>query len=55
MKVKVIESFGGVSEESINEFIIGKNVIDIKFSVTVEPSGSIQHTTRFTALILYEE
>ena len=55
MKVKVFdESHEKDLENSINEFIEGKNIIDIKFNVSTSVSGEEQIYC-FSALILYKE
>lgn len=55
MKVKVFdETHEKDLENSINEFIIDKDVIDIKYSVSVAVSGEEQIYC-FTALIMYKE
>jgi len=41
-------------ENSINEFIIDKDVVDIKYSVSIAVSGEEQIYC-FTALIMYKE
>ena len=54
MKVKVFdESHEKDLEESINEFIIDKNVIDIKYNVSIAVSGEEQIYC-FSALIMYK-
>ena len=54
MKVKVFdESHEKDLENVINEFIIDKNVIDIKFNVSTSVSGEEQ-TSCFSALIMYK-
>lgn len=55
MKVKVIdESHEKDLENSVNEFIEGKEIIDIKFNVSVAISGEEQIYC-FDALIMYKE
>lgn len=55
MKVKLFdETHEKDLENSINEFIIEKDVIDIKYSVSVAVSGEEQIYC-FTALIMYKE
>lgn len=55
MKVKVFdETHEKDLENSINEFIIDKDVIDIKYNVSVAVSGEDQIYC-FTALIMYKE
>ena len=55
MKVKVFdESHEKDLENSINEFIETKNVIDIKFNVSTSVSGEEQIYC-FSALIMYKE
>ena len=55
MKVKLFdETHEKDLENSINEFIIDKDVIDIKYSVSVAVSGEEQIYC-FTALIMYKE
>ncbi len=54
MKVKVIdEGHEKDLEASINEFIVGKEVIDIKFSVSVG-IFSDEQIYCFSALIMYK-
>ena len=54
MLVKVFdESHEKDLEEDINEFIIDKNVIDIKYSVAISIIGEEQIYC-FTALIMYK-
>lgn len=54
MKVKVFdESHEKDLENSINEFIIEKNIIDIKFNVAIAISGEEQIYC-FSALIMYK-
>lgn len=55
MKVKVIdEGHEKDLENSVNEFIEGKEIIDIKFNVSVATSGEEQIYC-FDALIMYKE
>lgn len=55
MKVKVFdETHEKDLENSINEFIVNKNVIDIKYNVSIAVSGEEQIYC-FTALIMYKE
>lgn len=55
MKVKVFdESHEKDLENSINEFIEDKNIIDIKFNVSTSVSGEEQIYC-FSALIMYKE
>lgn len=55
MKVKVFdETHEKDLENSINEFIIDKNILDIKYNVAVAVSGEEQIYC-FTALIMYKE
>ena len=55
MKVKVIdESHEKDLENSINEFIEGKEIIDVKFNVGIAISGEEQIYC-FDALIMYKE
>ena len=54
MKVKVFdESHEKDLEESINEFILDKNIIDIKFNVSTSVSGEEQIYC-FSALVMYK-
>lgn len=54
MKVKVIdEGHEKDLEASINEFIIDKNIIDIKYNVAIAISGEEQIYC-FSALIMYK-
>ena len=54
MKVKVIdEGHEKELENSINEFIVDKDVIDIKFNVSIAISGEEQIYC-FSALIMYK-
>lgn len=54
MKVKVFdESHEKDLENSINEFIIEKDIIDIKFNVAIAISGEEQIYC-FSALIMYK-
>ena len=54
MKVKVFdESHEKDLEESINEFILDKNIIDIKFDVSTSVSGEEQIYC-FSALVMYK-
>lgn len=54
-KVKIMASMNAIElEESINEFIAGKNIIDIKYSpVVVTGSNSVVVGDR--VLIIYED
>ena len=55
MKVKIIDTEHEKDlEEEINEFIIDKEVYDIKFSTAVAVSGEDQIFC-FTAMIVYKE
>ena len=55
MKVKVIdEGHEKDLENSVNEFIEGKEIIDIKFNVSVATSGEEQIYC-IDALIMYKE
>lgn len=55
MKVKVFdESHEKDLENSINEFIIEKNIIDIKFNVAIAISGEEQIYC-FSSLIMYKD
>ena len=54
MKVKVFdESHEKDLENSINEFILEKDIIDIKFNVSIAISGEEQIYC-FSALIMYK-
>ena len=54
MKVKVFdESHEKDLENSINEFIVDKDIIDIKFNVSTSVSGEEQIYC-FSALIMYK-
>ena len=54
MKVKVFdESHEKDLEESINDFILDKNIIDIKFNVSTSVSGEEQIYC-FSALVMYK-
>ena len=54
MKVKVFdENHEKDLEVSINEFIIDKNIIDIKYNVSIAVSGEEQIYC-FSALIMYK-
>ena len=54
MKVKIFdESHEKDLEESINEFIIDKNIVDIKYNVSIAVSGEEQIYC-FSALIMYK-
>ncbi|MBQ3020961.1 MAG: sporulation protein Cse60 [Bacilli bacterium] len=54
MKVKVFDECHEKDlENSINEFILDKNVIDIKFNVSIAISGEEQLYC-FSALIMYK-
>ena len=54
MKVKVFdESHEKDLEDVVNEFIIDKNVIDIKYNVSIAIAGEEQIYC-FTALIMYK-
>ena len=54
MKVKIFdESHEADLESDINEFIIDKNIIDIKFNVSVSIFGEDQIYC-FSAMILYK-
>ena len=55
MLVKVFdESHESDLEESINEFIVDKNIIDIKYSVAISMLGEEQIYC-FSALVWYHE
>ena len=55
MKVKLFDESHELDlEESINKFIKGKEIIDIKYSVAVTISGEDQIYC-YTALIVYQE
>ena len=55
MKVKVFDESHEIDlEESINEFIIDKDIIDIKFDVAISVSGEEQIYC-FSALIMYKK
>ena len=54
MKVKVFdENHEKDLENSINEFILEKNIIDIKFNVSIAISGEEQIYC-FSALVMYK-
>jgi hypothetical protein len=53
MKIKVFEFGGGIAEDTVNEFISGKKVIDIKINTVVKPLGS-SHDVWYTVVVLYE-
>lgn len=55
MKVKVITySDTNVFEEAVNDFIVDKHVIDIKFSTVVNQTSFV-HLYSNSALIMYED
>ena len=55
MQVKVFdEGHESDLENSINEFIIDKDIIDIKFNVSISVSGEEQIYC-FSALIMYKK
>ena len=55
MKVKIFdETHEKDLENSINEFILDKNILDIKYNVAVAINGEEQIYC-FTALIMYKE
>ena len=54
MKVKIFdESHEKDLENSINEFVIDKNVLDIKYNIAIAISGEEQIYC-FSALIMYK-
>ena len=55
MKVEILCEEGyDVLEEAINEFIAGKKIIDIKYSISQEGPIGEDVNFYFTALIMYE-
>ena len=55
MKVKIFDECHEKDlENSINEFIVDKNVVDIKYNISVEVSGEEQIYC-FSAMIIYKE